>query len=152
MASLAEIIMKQVASSTGSIDIPANVKNSVVNGLAESVLGGFTQTAAKPGGIDAIKSLLTGKTAAASSPVTQLAGNLFSKNILDKLNLGSLLSGKLSALVPSVIGKVSGMFKDQDGDGDIDLNDILLSLKGGNAAPAKSAGSLLGALGKILGR
>ena len=41
--------------------------------------------------------------------------------------------------------KLSSFIKDQDGDGDVDLNDILLSLKGG-------AGSgLLGAATSILG-
>ena len=63
---------------------------------------------------------------------------------MSKLNLGSLAPA-LTALIPGIIGKVSGFIKGQDGDGDVDINDILLSLKGG-------AGSgLLGAAAGILG-
>ena len=153
MASLADIIKQQVANAAGSVEIPSNVQNTVLNGLAESVLGGFTQTATKAGGLDAIKNLLTGKQDAASSPVTALASNLFANNILKKLNLGSLLSGKLTSLIPSIIDKVSGFVKDQDGDGDVDLNDILIALKGGNAQKKSAgAGSLLGAAAGMLGK
>ena len=46
------------------------------------------------------------------------------------------------------MGKLGGILKDQDGDGDVDINDILITLKGGN----KSSGSgLLGAATSILG-
>lgn len=43
------------------------------------------------------------------------------------------------------MGKLSSVIKDQDGDGDVDLNDILISLKGGAGA------SLLGAATSLLG-
>ena len=148
-----DLIKSQVASQTGGLEIPAQAKNTVLNGLTDSIFGSLTQTVAKPGGIDAIKSLLTGKTAAASSPITALAGNMFNSNILKKLNLGSLLNGKLLALVPAVMGGLSGILKDQDGDGDVDFQDILITLKGGNKTQAqKTGGGLLGGLlGKILG-
>ena len=100
MASLADIIAKQVLSSTGNIQIPAEVKQNVLGGLSESILGSLTQTATKPGGLDLVKSLLTGKTAAESSPITALAGKLFSNNILSKLNLNSVLKGSLLAAIP----------------------------------------------------
>ncbi|MBR5099899.1 MAG: hypothetical protein IKX34_01175 [Bacteroidales bacterium] len=152
-ASILDLIKSQVAAQAGSVDIPAQAKNTVLNGLTESIFGSLTQTATKPGGIDAIKSLLTGKTAAASSPITALAGSMFSNNILKNLNLGSLLNGKLTALIPTVLGGLSGVLKDQDGDGDVDLQDILITLKGGNKTQAqKTGGGLLGGiLGKILG-
>ncbi len=145
MANITDLIMQQVTKAAGNVEIPSNVQNTVLNGLSESILGSLTQTATKAGGIDIIKSLLTGKTNAAASPVTALAGKLFTSNILSKLNLGSLLNGKLTALIPTVLGGLSNIIKDQDGDGDVDLNDILLTLKGG-----KSSG-ILGAATSILG-
>ena len=145
MANISDLILQQVKKVAGNVEIPSNVQNTVLNGLSESILGSLTQTATKAGGIDMIKSLLTGQQSAASSPITALAGKLFTSNILSKLNLGELLNGKLTALIPSVLGGLSNIIKDQDGDGDVDLNDILLTLKGG-----KSSG-ILGAAGSILG-
>ena len=143
---LADIILQQVKNSTGGISIPSNVKDQVLGGLSQSILGGLTQTAAKPGGIDLVKNLLTGKTSAASSPVTALAGKLFAGNIASKLGLGSSLTNSLTGMIPSVLTKVSGLIKDQDGDGDIDLNDVLIALKGGG-----SGAGILGAATSILG-
>ena len=148
MAQISDIIMQQVMNAAGKVEIPSNVKNTVVNGLSESILGSLTQTVGKPGGVDLVKNLLTGKADAASSPITALAGNLFSKNILSKLNLGSVLSSSLSGLIPTIMGKLGGILKDQDGDGDVDINDIILALKGGNK---KSGAGVLGAATSILG-
>ena len=145
MANISDLIMQQVKAATGNIQIPANVQNTVLNGLSESILGSLTQTAASAGGIDQIKSLLTGKSSAASSPITALAGKLFAGNILSKLNLGSVLNNSLSGLIPQIMGGLSNIIKDQDGDGDVDLNDILITLKGGKAS------SILGAASSILG-
>lgn len=151
--SILDLIKSQVTSQTGGIQIPEQQKNTVLNGLTDSIFGSLTQTVAKPGGIDQIKNLLTGKAAAASSPITALAGNLFSNNILKNLNLGSTLNGALSGVIPAIMGKLSGILKDQDGDGDVDFNDIILTLKGGNKTQAqKSGGGILGSiLGKVLG-
>ena len=144
MANINDFIQKAVGAAAGKVEIPANIKDQVLGGLSESIFGSLTQTAAKAGGLDEIKSLLTGKTDAATSGITALAGDLFTKNIVNKLNLGSLAPA-ITALIPGIIGKLSGFIKDQDGDGDVDINDILLSLKGG-------AGSgLLGAATSILG-
>lgn len=152
MANISDLILQQVTSAAGNLQIPSNVKDQVLGGLSSSILGSLTQTATKAGGIEQITSLLTGKTDAAKSPVTALAGNLFNTNVLSKLNLGTL-GASLSGLIPTVMTKLSGIIKDQDGDGDVDLNDILITLKGGN----KSSGSgLLGGLagnlaGNVLG-
>ena len=149
--SILDLIKQQVTAQTGGVEIPAHAKNQVLNGLTDSIFGSLTQTVAKVGGIEQIKSLLTGKTSAASSPITALAGSLFANNILKNLNLGNVLNGKLSALIPAIMGKLSGILKDQDGDGDVDFQDILLTLKGGNAQSQAGGGLLGGILGKVLG-
>ena len=148
MANIADIISQTVAASTGKVNIPANLKNQVLGGLSDSILGSLTQTVAKPNGVELIKGLLTGKTSAAGSPITALAGNLFTNNILKNLKLDGALSTALSGLVPVVMGKLGGILKDQDGDGDVDLQDILITLKGGNGQ--KGAG-IFGAATSILG-
>ena len=139
--------MQQVQSAAGSVNIPSNIKNQVLGGLSESVLGSLTKTAAKSGGVDQIKELLTGKVSAAQSPITALAGQLFSSNVANALNLNSATTSSLTALLPNVIGKVSSFIQDRDGDGDVDLNDIILSLKGGSS----SSNSLLGMASSMLG-
>ena len=139
---LSDIILQQVTKNVAgsNLQIPSNVQQQVLGGLSDSILGSLTKTAAAPGGIDIIKNLLTGKADANTSPVTQLAGNLFSNNVLSKLKLGALGAGLL-ALIPKIFGGLKGIIKDQDGDGDVDLNDILMTLKGGSG----------GLLGSVLG-
>ena len=125
--SILDLIKQQVTAQAGNVEIPAQAKNQVLNGLTDSIFGSLTQTVAKVGGIEQIKSLLTGKTNAAQSPIT--------------------------ALIPTIMGKLSGILKDQDGDGDVDFQDILITLKGGNKTQtASTGGGLLGGiLGKVLG-
>jgi hypothetical protein len=154
MASITDIISSLVKSETASVNIPSNVKDQVLGGLGNSILGSLTQTVSKPGGIDLVKGLLTGSANAQTSPITALAGKLFNTNILSKLNLGSL-APVLAGLIPTIMGKLGGILKDQDGDGDVDLNDIILTLKGGGQKQQTSSsglgGGLLGAATSILG-
>ena len=152
MANFQDLLLQQVKKAAGNVEIPANVQNTVLNGLTDSIFGSLTQTAMKAGGIDQITSLLTGKANAATSPVTALAGKLFTNNILSKLNLGSILNGTLAAQIPTVIAGLSSIIKDQDGDGDIDLQDVLITIKGGNKGGSRGGGLLGGILGGILGR
>lgn len=145
MASISDLILSQVKSATGGIEIPSDLKDKVFGGMSESIADSLTQTAARSGGIEDILSLLKGEVSAEKSPVTALAGNLFDKNVLSKLGLGDKLSSALKGVIPSVTGKLGKIFSDRDGDGDVDLNDILLALKGG------LGGGLLSAAGSILG-
>ncbi len=147
MASIQDFILKQVTAQAGKVDIPSNLKEKVLGGLSDSILGSLTQTAAKTGGIETIKELVTGKTKAAASPVTSLATNLFTQNILNKIDLGSAASS-LTGLIPGVMGSLSSFIKDQDGDGDIDLQDFLAALNGGKGGVLKTATSMLGGLFK----
>ena len=155
MASIQDLILNSVKGSLGGVEIPSNMTNQVINGLSESILGGLTQTAVKPGGLDLVKGLLTGKQSAATSPVTALIGKIFSNNAAKKLGLGSALTSALVGLLPKILGNLSGVFKDQDGDGDVDLNDVLIALSGKKAqtqpATASAGGGLLGAATSILG-
>jgi len=119
------------------------LQQQVLGGLSDSILGSLAKTATAPGGLDQIKELLTGKADAATSPVTNLAGNIFNSNVLSKLKLGAA-GAALLAFIPKIMGGLKGIIKDQDGDGDVDLNDVLLTLKGGS-------GSILGSvLGGVL--
>ena len=150
MASIIDIILGQVQSAAGNIQLPSNVKDTVLNGLSSSILGSLTQTATKAGGVSLLTDLFSGKTSAAASPVTSLATNLFTNNVLSKLNLGNL-AGPVAAIIPTVMGKLGGVFKDQDGDGDVDFNDIILSLKNGGATKAIGTAAAVGMATKILG-
>lgn len=145
MASILDLISGQVNAVAGNVNIPANIKDQVLGGLSNSVLGSLTQTVAKPGGVDLIQKLVTGKADAATSPITALATQLFSGNVLKKLNLGQA-GNSLLALVPMVMGRLGNIIKDQDGDGDIDFNDLIVALKGSG-----SGGGILGAAKGILG-
>lgn len=145
MANISDFILKQVTAQTGKVNVPTNLKEKVLGGLSDSILGGLKETAAQPSGLDQIKDLLTGKSSAAQSPVTNIATNIFVNNTLSKLGLDQKLGSALTAVIPGVVGKLSGFLKDQDGDGDIDINDIILSLKG------NGGGGILGAATGILG-
>ena len=146
MASIIDLISRQVSSVAGGAAIPTDLEDKVLGGLSQSVLGSLTQTVSTEGGVDRIRELVTGKVSPDKSPVTDLAGKIFDKDILSKLNLGAA-GGSLKDLVPQVMGSLSGIIKDQDGDGDIDFNDLILSLKGGSGSGLfETAKNILGGL------
>ena len=145
--SIADIIKQQVNSAAGGIQIPANVQNQVLGGLSDSILGSLTKIATSRGGVNIITDLLTGKTSAAKSPVTSLAGSIFTNSVLKNLNLGKAANASLLALIPTVLGGVTKLFKDQNGDGKVDINDVIISL-GGKIGGGGLFGSILGGLFK----
>ena len=95
MASISDLIMQQVKSAAGGIEIPSNIKNQVLGGLSDSILGSLTQTATKAGGVDIVKHLIPGKSDAASSPVTAI------KAFLAPLINSSTFEKKLFICFPS---------------------------------------------------
>ena len=147
MANISDLILRQVTSKTGGVELPSEQKDGILKGLSDSILSSLTQTAVSPGGVDKIKELLTGKTAAAKSDITALAGNIFNSDVLSKLKLGDAGTA-LKGLIPGIMGSLSGIIKDQDGDGDIDLDDLILTLKGGSGGGGllSKATSILGSL------
>ena len=162
---LSDIILQQVTKNVASsnIQIPQNLQQQVLGGLSDSILGSLAKTATVPGGLEQIKGLLTGQADAAKSPVTALAGNIFNSNVLSKLKLGAA-GAALLAFIPKIMGGLKNIIKDQDGDGDVDLNDVLLTLKGGSGSilgsvlggvlaggAAKQQKASTGGLGSILG-
>jgi len=148
MASILDLISGQVNAVAGNANIPSDIKDQVLGGLSNSVLGSLTQTVARPNGVQQIQDLISGKVQAASSPVTALASNIFAADVLKKLNLGAA-GASLSALVPLVMGRLGNIVKDQDGDGDIDFNDLIIALKGNSGG---ILGAAKGILGSILGK
>ena len=146
MATLSDMIFQQVKGAASGIQLPSGSENQILNGLSSSILGSLTRTAATPSGVDQIRNLLTGKADVATSPVTSLAGSLFKTNVLKGLNLNASTGNALTALIPGILGKLSQFIKDRDGDGVVDLNDIILSLRG-----TTGGSSILGAATSILG-
>ena len=120
---IADIIKQQVNSAAGGVQIPADLQSKVLGGLSDSILGSLTQTATSRGGVNIITDLLNGKTSVAKSPVTSLAGNIFNNSVLKNLNLGKAANASLLALIPTVLGGVTKLFKDQNGDGKVDISD-----------------------------
>ena len=145
MSAIIDLIAGQVNQVAGNAKIPANLKDKVLGGLSNSVLGSLTQTAATAGGVEQIRDLVTGKVSAASSPITALAGSLFDRDVLKNLNLGKA-GESLMGLVPKVMGRLGNIVKDQDGDGDIDFNDLIITLQGGSGGLLNTAKSILGSI------
>ena len=67
--------------------------------------------------------------------------------VLKNLNLGKAANASLIALIPTVLGGVTKLFKDQNGDGKVDISDVIISL-GGKMGGGGLFGSILGGLFK----
>lgn len=123
----------------GNVSIPEDLKDKVLGGVSDSIFGSIKQKAQEEGGIEQLTSLFTGKEPAASSPVTALAGKLFSSGIAEKLGLSSSLVSTITPMIPKVLEVITS------GKG-LDVNEIISEVgKEGVADMIKDkAGSLLG--------
>ncbi len=139
MSFITDLIQEKAVDVLGGISLPDNLKEQVLGGVSDSIFGSIKETAGKEGGIDQLIELFTGRQSAASSPVTDLAGKLFSTDIAKKLGLSP---GIISAVVP-MIPKVIEKFTSSKS---IDVNDLISEVtKSGVADKLKdAAGSLLG--------
>ena len=128
---------------SGNVSIPEDLKDKVLGGVSDSIFGSIKQTAQQEGGLDQLTSLFTGKQSAAYSPVTALAGKLFSSGIAEKLGLSSSLVNAIVPMIPKVLELITS------GKG-LDVNEIIAEVGKGSVADMlkDKAGSLLGGLFK----
>jgi hypothetical protein len=138
MSQITDLILKQVqASASGS-----NLNSNVLDGLTDSIFGSVKEKAQSASGIEQLTSLFTGKTSAESSPVTSLATQIFTKNIVGKLGLDANTAKIATSLLPTIIGKLTSK------DSGLDLTSILSAV----GASAGNSNGLLGAATGLLGK
>ncbi|MDD4514816.1 DUF937 domain-containing protein [Massilibacteroides sp.] len=145
-----DLIKTQVAESIkGQVELPKEKESSVLGGISDAILGGLKQSAGETNGLENITSLFSGKTAASSSPVTQMIQSFFVQNIAPKLGLSSSLASTVQAFLPTII---EALTKKTASDGGLDIASVISSLAGGES----SGGSLLdkasGLLGGLFGK
>lgn len=143
MSFITDLIKEKAVDVLGGVSLPDNLKEQVLGGVSDSIFGSIKETAGKEGGIDQIVELFTGRESASSSPVTALAGNIFSSNIAKKLGLSPAIINAIVPMIPKVIEQFTSSKK-------IDVNDLIAEVtKSGVADKLKdAAGSLLGGLFK----
>ena len=114
-----------------------------MGGVADSIFGSVKETAGKEGGIDQLIELFTGRQEASTSPVTQLASNIFGSDIAKKLGLSPAIVNAIVPMIPAIIKKFISS-------GKIDINELIEeATKSGIADKLKdAAGSILGGLFK----
>ncbi len=139
MSFITDLIKEKAGDILGNVSLSDELKEKVVGGMSDSIFGSIKQTAGKEGGIDQLIELFTGRESAVSSPVTQLAGNLFSSDIAKKLGLSPAIVSTILPLIPKVIETFTSSKK-------IDVNDLISEVtKAGVADKLKdAAGSILG--------
>ncbi|MBE6281063.1 MAG: hypothetical protein E7095_03230 [Bacteroides sp.] len=143
MSFITDLIKEKAVDVLGGVSLPDNLKEQVLGGVSDSIFGSIKETAGKEGGIDQLVELFTGRESASSSPVTALAGNIFSSNIAKKLGLSPAIINAIVPMIPKVIEQFTSSKK-------IDVNDLIAEVtKSGVADKLKdAAGSLLGGLFK----
>ena len=125
------------------ISIPGSIQEEVLGGVADSIFGSVKQTAGKEGGLDQLIELFTGRQAASSSPVAQLASNIFGTDIAKKLGLSPAIVNAIVPMIPVIIEKFASSEK-------IDINDLISEATASGVADKLKdvAGGFLGGLFK----
>mgnify|MGYP003430678525 CR=1 FL=1 len=133
--SLLTDLIKEKASEVlaDKISIPEGIQEQVFGGIADSIFGSVKETASKEGGIDQLVELFTGRQEASTSPVTQLASNIF----------GSDIANAIVPMIPMIIKKFTSSEK-------IDINELISEAASSGVADKlkEAAGSFLGGLFK----
>lgn len=125
------------------ISIPGSIQEEVLGGVSDSIFGSVKQTAGKEGGLDQLIELFTGRQAASSSPVAQLASNIFGTDIAKKLGLSPAIVNAIVPMIPVIIEKFTSSEK-------IDINDLISEATASGVADKLKdvAGGFLGGLFK----
>jgi len=125
------------------ISIPGSIQEDVLGGIAESIFGSVKQTTEKEGGINQLIELFTGRQAASSSPVTQLASSIFGSDIAKKLGLSPAIVNAIVPMIPVIIEKFTSSEK-------IDINDLIAEATASGVTDKlkNAAGNFLGGLFK----
>ena len=118
MSFITDLIKEKAGDILGNVSLRDNLKEQVVGGVSDSIFGSIKETALKEGGIDQLIELFTGRSSAAASPVTDLAGKLFSSDIAKKLGLSPAIVSAIVPMIPKVIETFTSSKK-------IDVNDLI---------------------------
>ena len=143
--SLLTDLIKEKASEVlaDKISIPEGIQEQVFGGIADSIFGSVKETASKEGGIVQLVELFTGRQEASTSPVTQLASNIFGSDIAKKLGLSPAIVNAIVPMIPMIIKKFTSSEK-------IDINELISEAASSGVTDKlkEAAGSFLSGLFK----
>lgn len=125
------------------ISIPEGIQDEVLGGVADSIFGSVKETAGKEGGIDQLIELFTGRQEVTTSPVAQLASNIFGTDIAKKLGLSPAIVNAIVPMIPVILKKFTSS-------GKIDINELISEAASSGVTDKlkEAAGGFLGGLFK----
>ena len=122
-------------------EVPDNENNAVMMEAANTITGGF-QNMLSGGGLQNIISMFTGggqgqnNNSLLSNPVVSMMIGHLAGNLVKKMNLNpAVANGIANNIIPGVLNNLVSKTRSNDpADDGFDLNDLIASLTGGNAA------------------